>query len=147
MHQLHELDLISTLDFTSRLSNHGIWTSFVWACVWSIRGGHSRLHLPRQGSRALCRRSYIWGESPHLLISLSLSFFFLFFFLKKKTRKDILVQLFRSHFTLSYFKGDFDHGVLHGEGTFTWLDGVRYTGNFVNNSIVGSGLYEWPDGR
>jgi len=45
------------------------------------------------------------------------------------------------------FKGDLKHGLLHGKnGTFTWVDGTVYKGEFTANEITGAGKYAWPDG-
>ena len=34
-----------------------------------------------------------------------------------------------------------------GHGTFTWLDGNKYEGEFKANNIEGYGRYVWVDGR
>ena len=34
---------------------------------------------------------------------------------------------------------------MHGFGTFTWPDGRKYTGQFVDNYREGEGTYTWPD--
>ena len=36
---------------------------------------------------------------------------------------------------------------MHGKGTFTWLDGRKYTGEYKDDKKDGYGLFEWADGR
>jgi hypothetical protein len=36
---------------------------------------------------------------------------------------------------------------MHGKGTFTWSDGRKFTGEFLDNSKCGYGEMTWPDGR
>jgi len=36
---------------------------------------------------------------------------------------------------------------MHGEGEFSWPDGKRYTGWYLNNKKCGLGTFIWPDGR
>ena len=36
---------------------------------------------------------------------------------------------------------------MEGEGIFTWEDGRKYHGEYVNDKKCGSGTFEWPDGR
>lgn len=48
--------------------------------------------------------------------------------------------------TGSVYEGDFALGSLHGEGTYTWKDGIVYHGSFVENCIMGIGNYTWPGG-
>ena len=36
---------------------------------------------------------------------------------------------------------------MHGEGTFTWPDGRKYSGQFVNDKKEGRGVFYWTDGR
>ena len=36
---------------------------------------------------------------------------------------------------------------MEGKGTFTWSDGRKYTGEYVNDQKHGQGTFEWPDGR
>ncbi|XP_048350155.1 radial spoke head 10 homolog B-like [Sphaerodactylus townsendi] len=40
----------------------------------------------------------------------------------------------------------FSEGLMHGKGTYTWADGVKYEGNFVKNVQMHQGRYTWPDG-
>lgn len=35
----------------------------------------------------------------------------------------------------------------HGIGSFTFIDGGKYTGRFVQDTISGQGKYQYPDGR
>jgi hypothetical protein len=35
----------------------------------------------------------------------------------------------------------------HGIGSFTFTDGGKYTGRFVQDNISGQGKYQYPDGR
>ena len=35
---------------------------------------------------------------------------------------------------------------MHGKGSFTWVDGIAYSGDFVHDAIEGLGTYTWPDG-
>ena len=44
-------------------------------------------------------------------------------------------------------QGDFEHGLMHGDGVIVWKDGLVYTGTFQDNTITGAGKLEWPDGR
>ena len=36
---------------------------------------------------------------------------------------------------------------MHGHGEFTWGDGRKYVGNYVEDKKCGQGDYTWPDGR
>ena len=36
---------------------------------------------------------------------------------------------------------------MHGKGVFTWTDGRKYTGEYVNDKKEGKGIFEWPDSR
>lgn len=36
---------------------------------------------------------------------------------------------------------------LNGKGIFTWTDGRKYTGEFVDDIKSGFGMLEWPDGK
>ena len=36
---------------------------------------------------------------------------------------------------------------MHGKGIFSWKDGRKYTGEYVNDKKEGVGIFEWPDGR
>jgi len=36
---------------------------------------------------------------------------------------------------------------MEGSGTFTWPDGRRYEGDYVDDKKEGHGVFFWPDGR
>jgi hypothetical protein len=36
---------------------------------------------------------------------------------------------------------------MKGEGVFTWSDGKKYNGQFVDDKRSGYGVMEWPDGK
>lgn len=36
---------------------------------------------------------------------------------------------------------------MHGEGTYKWLDGRMYHGQYKNDKKNGFGVYVWADGR
>ena len=36
---------------------------------------------------------------------------------------------------------------MHGKGVYTWADGRRYEGEYVNDKKHGYGVYTYPDGR
>jgi hypothetical protein len=36
---------------------------------------------------------------------------------------------------------------MHGKGNFTWSDGRKYDGNYVDDKKDGYGVFTWPDGR
>jgi hypothetical protein len=36
---------------------------------------------------------------------------------------------------------------MHGKGVFTWSDGRRYEGSYIDDKKEGQGMFEWPDGR
>ena len=36
---------------------------------------------------------------------------------------------------------------MHGKGTYTWSDGRKYEGDYVNDKKEGLGTYTWADGR
>ena len=36
---------------------------------------------------------------------------------------------------------------MHGEGTYTWKDGRKYLGQYVDDRKNGFGVYTWADGR
>lgn len=37
--------------------------------------------------------------------------------------------------------------MMHGEGTYKWLDGRMYHGQYTNDKKNGFGVYVWADGR
>ena len=36
---------------------------------------------------------------------------------------------------------------MHGKGEFTWKDGRKYIGDYINDIKNGNGEFVWPDGR
>jgi hypothetical protein len=36
---------------------------------------------------------------------------------------------------------------MHGKGFFTWSDGRKYEGEYVENNKLGHGVFTYPDGR
>ncbi|XP_030787838.1 radial spoke head 10 homolog B2-like [Rhinopithecus roxellana] len=42
--------------------------------------------------------------------------------------------------------GMFSEGLMHGQGTYIWADGLKYEGDFVKNVPMNHGVYTWPDG-
>jgi hypothetical protein len=36
---------------------------------------------------------------------------------------------------------------MHGYGVFTWPDGRRYEGEYVDDKKQGRGMFQWSDGR
>ncbi len=36
---------------------------------------------------------------------------------------------------------------MHGKGVYTWKDGRRYEGEYINDKKQGYGKYIWTDGR
>lgn len=36
---------------------------------------------------------------------------------------------------------------MHGKGIFTWTDGRKYVGEYLNDLKHGEGTFTWPDGR
>jgi len=36
---------------------------------------------------------------------------------------------------------------MHGRGVFTWPDGRKYEGEYVEDKKEGQGVFYWPDGR
>jgi hypothetical protein len=36
---------------------------------------------------------------------------------------------------------------MEGEGVFTWPDGRKYVGSYVDDKKEGHGVFYWPDGR
>ena len=44
------------------------------------------------------------------------------------------------------YEGEFQHGEMHGEGTFIWGDGCAFTGKMAHNKPSGHGRLEWANG-
>lgn len=36
---------------------------------------------------------------------------------------------------------------MHGQGVYTWADGRKYEGNYIDDKKDGYGTYRWADGR
>ena len=36
---------------------------------------------------------------------------------------------------------------MHGRGIFTWSDGRKYEGEYIDDKKEGHGIFTWPDGR
>ncbi len=34
-------------------------------------------------------------------------------------------------------------GMMNGKGKYVWTNGIIYEGDFVNNEIIGTGIYRW----
>ncbi|OBS60615.1 hypothetical protein A6R68_08243, partial [Neotoma lepida] len=45
-----------------------------------------------------------------------------------------------------HIPGMFSEGLMHGQGTYIWADGLKYEGDFVKNIPMNHGVYTWPDG-
>ena len=45
------------------------------------------------------------------------------------------------------YDGDYVDNKMHGKGVYTWPDGAKYDGDFVDDKIHGKGVYTWPNGR
>ena len=45
------------------------------------------------------------------------------------------------------YDGDFVDGKMHGNGVFTWPDGEKYDGDYVDDKMHGKGVFTLPDGR
>lgn len=45
------------------------------------------------------------------------------------------------------YEGDWNHGMKHGFGVFTWSDGSKYEGNFKEDQFYGEGEYTRADGK
>lgn len=41
----------------------------------------------------------------------------------------------------------FKQGRRNGQGTYTFVDGTVYVGDWVNGKIEGYGVCKWPDGK
>jgi hypothetical protein len=44
------------------------------------------------------------------------------------------------------YDGQWQDDAMHGEGSITFDTGASYTGSFLNNQFIGSGVYRWPNG-
>ena len=44
------------------------------------------------------------------------------------------------------YEGQFKDGKFNGQGTYTWGDGRKYVGNWVNDSREGYGVFTWAPG-
>ena len=44
---------------------------------------------------------------------------------------------------LGLYNGNFEDGLMEGQGNYVWPDGTYYNGLFKENSISGYGAYEW----
>jgi hypothetical protein len=45
------------------------------------------------------------------------------------------------------YNGYWNHGMKHGHGIFTWVDGSKYEGNFKDDLFNGVGEYARADGK
>ena len=36
---------------------------------------------------------------------------------------------------------------MNGKGIFTWTDGRKYEGEYLNDKMHGYGIYTWADGK
>ena len=36
---------------------------------------------------------------------------------------------------------------MDGKGDFSWADGRKYSGEYVDDKKQGYGVFQWPDGR
>jgi hypothetical protein len=36
---------------------------------------------------------------------------------------------------------------MHGRGVFTWPDGRKYEGGYLEDKKHGTGTFTWPDGK
>ena len=46
----------------------------------------------------------------------------------------------------SFYEGDFDRDLRHGTGHFKWANGETYKGDYLQDQRTGLGIYTWPDG-
>ena len=42
--------------------------------------------------------------------------------------------------------GQFKHGKSHGRGSYYFVDGRKYVGDWVEDMETGEGVFTWPDG-
>lgn len=45
----------------------------------------------------------------------------------------------------SFYEGDFDKDLRHGSGHFKWANGESYKGDYFQDKRTGQGIYNWPD--
>jgi hypothetical protein len=46
----------------------------------------------------------------------------------------------------SFYEGDFEKDLRHGIGHFRWANGESYKGDYLQDQRTGQGIYAWPDG-
>ena len=46
----------------------------------------------------------------------------------------------------SFYEGDFEKDLRHGTGHFRWANGESYKGDYLQDQRTGQGVYTWPDG-
>lgn len=46
----------------------------------------------------------------------------------------------------SLYKGDFNKGMIEGQGVYKWNNGKQYNGNWLTSKMNGFGKLTWPDG-
>ena len=44
------------------------------------------------------------------------------------------------------YSGEFKDGKMHGQGTFTYLNGEKYVGEFKDDNLNGQGTFTYSDG-
>jgi len=47
----------------------------------------------------------------------------------------------------SVYEGEFSDNEINGTGVYEWTDGKKYTGTWVNNKMSGKGKLQWKDGK
>ncbi|XP_077462770.1 ankyrin repeat and MYND domain-containing protein 1-like isoform X3 [Stigmatopora argus] len=73
--------------------------------------------------------------------------------LRPGSPKNGVVEVIRQGFAVqefldgSKYEGDFDNGLKHGEGKYTWKNGEVYEGSFYKDYRHGNGMYCWPSGN
>jgi len=55
-------------------------------------------------------------------------------------------HLTKSHKITPYFLNIFVYFLIN-KGVYTWLDGRKFEGNWLDNNMHGRGIYTWKDGR
>lgn len=43
--------------------------------------------------------------------------------------------------------GQYKNGRKHGNGTYYYASGQKYSGDWVNDQKTGKGVFTWPDGN